>query len=87
MVSLSGFLCFKSAGRPNLRLRCVCSRKRASKYFPKIHNEELCSNIISKCAVFYLLSKRKYETCVSCVVLGNDREVYLVYKMMKNSTI
>lgn len=34
---------------------------------------------------FYLPSKRKYETSVSCVVLGDDRAAYLVFKVKKNS--
>lgn len=55
-------------GRLHLLLRCVCSRKRASKYFPKIHNEELYSNIISKCAVFIFI--RKENTKRLCLVLS-----------------
>lgn len=74
---------------------CVCSRETFWKGQANIFRKEaMWSCVLSlpngchdykQVRRFYLPSKRKYETSVSCVVLGDDRAAYLVFKVKKNS--
>lgn len=81
-----GFLCLKSCGYI-YDYCCVCSRRGQVNIFKKYtmwsYVRSLPNGYYKKVRRFYLPSKRKYETCVSCIVLGNDRAVYLAYKAKK----